>query len=126
MLALADLGEVAAKVIKERKDHYFAEYPLTSTWPISQGDVVREVGKLVGKDIAIEHKGVKEAADMLCKRLYKGEKPSADNRDIAERMILYYDRRGLRANPNTCEMLLGRAPTDWKIRVKEQVEGTLR
>lgn len=122
MLALQDLGEVAAKVVTEREKHYFAEYPLASTWPVSQGEIVREIGIIAGKVVRVERKGVMEAADMLLCRLYRGEESSLESRDIAERMVLYYNRYGLKANPGICEMLLGRKPTEWRNFVKASIQ----
>lgn len=103
MLALSDLGEVTAKVIREGGKHYYAEYALTSTWPVSQGEIVRELGRITGKEVVIEEKDIHEAGDMLYKRLFKGQEPSTVAGDIAERMVLYYNRHGLVANPGICD-----------------------
>lgn len=119
MLALSDLGEVAAKVIREGAKRYYAEYPLTSTWPVSQGETVREAGRVMGKEVVIEEKGLREAGNMLCMRLFKGQEPSTVSQDIAERMALYYNRYGLIANPGIYELLLRREPIDWKQWVRD-------
>jgi uncharacterized protein YbjT (DUF2867 family) len=52
-IALRDLAEAAAKVLDERERHYFAEYPLCSTMPLSDAYVVERIGKRIGKDVEI-------------------------------------------------------------------------
>ncbi|OQE32135.1 hypothetical protein PENSTE_c001G07293 [Penicillium steckii] len=53
LIALEDLAEASARVLIERERHYFAQYPLCSTLPISDRDVVRTIEKHLGKKIEI-------------------------------------------------------------------------
>lgn len=98
MLALRDLREIAVRVIVEGGKHFFAEYALTSTWPVSVSEVVQEVGRRTGKVVRVERVEVQKAAAMLCNRVFKGEEPSSRSRYAAERLLLYYNRHGLKAN----------------------------
>lgn len=124
MLALQDLGEIATKCIFEGEKHYFAEYPLTSTQPITLRQIADEIGRVTGKKVEIDDKNALDASAMLCNRLFKGQQPSMETKEIADRMLLYYQQRGLKGNPITCELLLGRKPMHWQDWVKAQVEKT--
>lgn len=55
-VALRDLGEAAAKVLNERETHYFAQYSLVSAGPYPYTEVVKIVGKEIGKEIRIEQR----------------------------------------------------------------------
>ncbi|RWQ99884.1 hypothetical protein C8Q69DRAFT_489862 [Paecilomyces variotii] len=85
-----DHGEAAAKVFEEREKHYFAQYPLVSTYPTNYKSVVEAASRALGKEIRIERISFEHAL---------------------ERLLLYYNRRGLLGNPNVTEWLLGRRPT---------------
>lgn len=122
MLVLQDLGEIATNCILEGEKHYFAEYPLTSTEPITQRQIAEEISRVAGKEVKVDDKNPLEASSMLCGRLFKGQEPSIETKEIADRMLLYYQQRGLKGSPITCEMLLGRKPTQWQHWVKAQVE----
>lgn len=144
LIALQDLGEAAAKVLNERETHYLAEYPVCSTMPLSDADVVEVISKKIGKDIEIKTPsfergvekvlwylfGTKTATTSAMSRLYasngdnhatdvlatEGDLRSDIPRDEAERLVLYYNRRGLVGSPNVLTWLLGRKPTsveDW-------------
>jgi len=133
VIALQDLAEAAAKVINEREAHYLAQYPLCSTMPVSDADIIGVIGRHIGKGIEIKTPTFENGVDNLLKRLFgstrrsdnyitKGESPvvllAAEDdprpditRDEAERLILFYNRRGLKGSPNVLRWLLGREPT---------------
>lgn len=109
VVALRDIAEASAKVLNEREKHYYGEYPLCSTMPVSDADVVRAIGKAIGKDIEIRtpsfETGVNKAMNYLfggkASDLYAGEqsgdfKLAAEgdlrgdiSRDAAERLVLF-------------------------------------
>lgn len=144
MIALHDLAEAMAKVLKEGEVHYLAEYPLCSTLPISDAEVCEEISRQIGKGIDVQtptfEKGVNKLLGYLFGSQAGGEsdvyagKPAdfrlaaeGDTRgdivrDEAERLILFYNRRGLRGSPNVLRWLLGREP----MTVREWVEGQLK
>ncbi|MCJ1404971.1 hypothetical protein MMC11_008197 [Xylographa trunciseda] len=118
-VALKDLGEVGAKVLREGQKHYSASYEICGTGPVSYSEVMKIVGQKIGKEVVAEQVGLQEAVDGLMKILFGGsEEVHSYTRDSAERMLLYYNRRGLVGNPNVLEWLLGRKPTS----VSEWVE----
>ena len=110
-LALRDFGEASAKVILERERHYFAMYPLTSTGPISYTDYVTTVGSEMGKDISIERVPFEKAVDSMCEVALTSHATDQRFRDGPERMLLFYNKRGLIGSPNVLGWLLGRPPT---------------
>ena len=109
VVALRDIAEASAKVLNEREKHYYGEYPLCSTMPVSDADVVRAISKAIGKDIEIRtpsfETGVNKAMNYLfggkASDLYAGEqsgdfKLAAEgdlrgdiSRDAAERLVLF-------------------------------------
>ena len=140
LIALKDLAEAAAKVLNEREVHYLAEYPLCSTMPLSDAYVIKAIGKRIGKDIEIKSPsfetgvakalnylfGSKTATSAEVSNVYASTASGdyADNdlanqgdlrgdiaRDEAERLVLFYNRRGLKGSPNVLRWLLGREPT---------------
>jgi uncharacterized protein YbjT (DUF2867 family) len=142
LIALCDLVEACAKVLNEREKHYLAEYPLCSTMPISDGDVCREIGKQIGKEIEVKTPSFETGVNKLLgylfggkeSEIYAGAHPdfglAADGdlrgditRDEAERLILFYNRRGLRGSPNVLRWLLGGEPTTVEQWVKSQLQG---
>lgn len=122
-IALRDLAEAAARVVEERERHFLAQYPLCSTGACPYTEVVRVVGKVIGKDIRIETRPAEEASNALMTMLYGStDNVPPQSRDAAHRLILYYNYHGLMGNPNVLEWLIGRKPTTHEEWAKGQVE----
>ena len=145
-------GEAAAKVLNEGEAHYLAEYPLCSTMPLSDAYVVRAIGKRIGKDIEIKAPsfetgvakllsylfGAKTATSAEVSNVYARGQISEDyadnklaaegdprgdiSRDEAERLILFYSRRGLKGSPNVLRWLLGHEPTTVEQWIETQMK----
>jgi uncharacterized protein YbjT (DUF2867 family) len=135
LVALRDLAEASAKVLVEREKHYLAEYPLCSTMPISDADVVKVIGKRIGKNIEVTSSPFEKGVQTVLQYLFGKQAASStvfsskgDHspsgvlanegdlrgdlvRDEAERIVLFYNRRGLKGSPNVLRWLLGREPT---------------
>jgi len=141
LIALRDLAEASAKVLKEREAHYFAEYPLCSTMPVSAAKVGEEIGRQIGKRVEIRTPDFETRVERLLSYIYGGgaEQEYGDRysdaglaaegdlrgdvvRDEAEKLILFYDRRGIRGSPNVLRWLLGREPTGVEEWVRQQLE----
>ncbi|KAK5190510.1 hypothetical protein LTR20_002343 [Exophiala xenobiotica] len=120
---LADPGEVGAKVIREREVHYQAQYPLCSTVPLRSADVMQAAIKAMGRELVTDDLSV-EAATNLLLTLTRGSLDNVDprDRDGAERLALFYRRRGLQGNPGVMRWLLGREPTS----VQQYLEGQVQ
>ncbi|KAI9695702.1 MAG: hypothetical protein M1820_008465 [Bogoriella megaspora] len=121
-IALRDLGEASAKVFVERERHFYAQYPLVSAGLHSYEEVVSIAGKEIGKKIAIEKLPYEEAVGSRLKMLTGTNHPNPRTKDTAERMLLFYNRRGLVGNSNQLEWLLERKPTSYA----EWVRGKLQ
>jgi uncharacterized protein YbjT (DUF2867 family) len=137
LIALRDLAEAAAKVLDEQETHYLAEYPLCSTMPLSDAHVAKAMGKRIGKDIEVKspsfEKGVNtvltylfgaktrtaaEVANIYAQQQFSEDELANEGdlrgdlvRDESERLVLFYNRRGLKGSPNVLRWLLGREPT---------------
>lgn len=121
-IATGDLGEAMYTVLQEREKHFYATYELVGTRvPVSFGEVMKLIGDKIGKEIRVEEAGFKEAVEGLLVRLYGTSERDRRRRDAAERMILYYDGRGLVGNSTVLEFLIGREGTG----VQEWVDGRL-
>ncbi|KAK5806362.1 hypothetical protein VI817_000620 [Penicillium citrinum] len=140
LIALEDLAEASARVLVEREKHYFAQYPLCSTLPVSDRDVVRIIEENLGKKIEIVtpsfEKGVQNTLGFLfgvreldCRGQSGLDSPGAEGdlrpditRDEAERLVLFYNRRGLKGNPSVLRWLIQREPATVDEWVKRQLE----
>ena len=119
---LDDLAEAAAKVIAEREKHYAAHYFLVSNGPTPYVQLVNECSRLLGKTIRLEYMTLEQRFDTALIYTHGSvEGAPARVRDKAERMVLFYDRRGIIGNPNVLEWLLGRKPTTMAEFVKKQL-----
>ncbi|KAI9155745.1 NmrA-like family domain-containing protein [Paramyrothecium foliicola] len=110
---LEDLAEVSLTVLKEREKHYNSEYPLSSTYPIAYKDLVEITEEALGKRIAIVKLPYLETVKKLVTSQF-GNDYKAGNLDVAERLVLWYERYGLNGSPNILEWLLGRKPTTYE------------
>ena len=123
IIALRDLAEASAKVLRERELHYFAEYPLCSSTPISEAGIARVIEKCICKSVEIRTPSFEVSVSALTQSLFPGATSTSEGdprgdlvHDTVERLILFYNRRGLKGSPNTLGWLLGREPTsveDW-------------
>jgi uncharacterized protein YbjT (DUF2867 family) len=127
VIVLQDLAEAAAKVVNEREVHYLAQYPLCSTMPLSDAEIIAKIGKYLGKDIEHTTPDFETGVDSVLKFLFGGARESNGagstelaaagdtrpdiTRDEAERLILFSNRRGLKGSPNVLRWLLEREPT---------------
>lgn len=101
---MADLAEVSAKVVGSEKHHY-------ATYEICGGDhfntryLVECLSRHLGKPIGNEKVSVEALlADFgMPSEGYFG--------DFLHRLMMYYNRNGIRGNPNVLEWLLGRPAT---------------
>jgi uncharacterized protein YbjT (DUF2867 family) len=126
MLALTDLADVFKVVAEQRERHFYALYPLTSTHrPISFAEALRVIEGKIGKDVVVERKAFRDAVDALLMRLYTledAEDVDRRSRDAAERMILFYDGRGLVGNSNVLEWVLGREALQFEKFVDQAID----
>ncbi|GKT63341.1 NmrA-like family protein [Colletotrichum tofieldiae] len=139
-IALQDLAEATAKVLNEGEKHYYAQYPLCGTAPISDADVAKVIGKQIGKGVRVNKPSFEKVVDYIINKLFGAGKTYADGahfgfgingaegdlrpditKDEAERLALFYNRYGLVVNPNVLKSLLGREPTSVEEWVKIQL-----
>ena len=108
---LQDLAEASMKVIKAPERHFYATYQILSTWPMNYRAFVKEVGDVLGKTFDIRQMPYEQAIEGLCKRMFgvgSMEEVDLRNREGPERMLLYYNTRGLLGNPGVLVWLVGR------------------
>ncbi|KAJ5788398.1 hypothetical protein N7457_003388 [Penicillium paradoxum] len=126
VIALDDLAAASAKVLNERESHYLAEYPLVSTLPISETDIIKIIEKRIGKSIELKTPSFDTGVTKLISTLYGGPEKGEGEiglgrsspgdlrgdlvRDAVEHLIMFYNRRGLKGSPNVLRWLLGREP----------------
>jgi uncharacterized protein YbjT (DUF2867 family) len=124
MIALSDLADVFKTVLEQRERHFHAHYPLVSTHkPLTFADAMGVIGDKIGREVEIERLEYKQAVDGLLVRLF-GTSEGVDQRkrDVAQRMILFYDNRGLVGNSNVLEWVLGRRATQFDEWVEKKLE----
>lgn len=106
-----DHAEVSAKVIQERERHFYATYPLASTMPMKYTEYIRSVGEVLNVTFQVKQIPYEEAVQMYCKIIFGSDEVDQAWRDGPERLLLYYNRRGIVGNPGILEWLLGRPGT---------------
>jgi uncharacterized protein YbjT (DUF2867 family) len=143
LIALRDLAEAGARVLIQREAHYFAQYPLCSTLPVSDADIASIIANHIGKPVDTPtptfEEGVSKVMNLLYggkeSGIYVGDQVDGDfrwpaspgnfrpdiTRDETERLVLFYNRRGLKGNPSVLEWLIGREPTSVDKWVKAQL-----
>ncbi|MCJ1351918.1 MAG: hypothetical protein MMC33_001902 [Icmadophila ericetorum] len=121
-LSAHDLGEATAIVMAEREKHYLAQYPLVSTH-LSGGyrQVCSIASKIIGKEIRIEQMSFEDIINGPIEQKI-GLPPHPATRDIAQRMLLYYNFHGLVGNPNILEWLLRRKPLSWEAWIEMKMK----
>ncbi|KAF7558273.1 hypothetical protein G7Z17_g111 [Cylindrodendrum hubeiense] len=118
---LDDLAEATIKIIKEREQHFHSEYPLSSTFPIAYKDLVPAAEKALQKKIEIRKAPFEETVKKLVQGQFK-DNYNAGNLDVAERLVLWYERYGLNGSPNILEWLLNRKATTFEEWVEQRVK----
>jgi uncharacterized protein YbjT (DUF2867 family) len=108
---LCDHAEASVTVIQERSKHFYATYQLVSTFPVKYTEYIKTAGDEMGKDFEIEHVPYEQAVDTMCEFMFGTNSPDQRVRDGPERLLLYYNKRGLSGNPNVLEWLIGRPAT---------------
>ncbi|KAJ4251433.1 hypothetical protein NW762_011416 [Fusarium torreyae] len=117
---LEDLAEATLKVFQEREKHYHSEYPPSSTYPIAYKDLVPPTEKALGKRISIAKLSHAEAAKSFVTAAI-GSNYNGNYLDVAERLVLWYDRYGLNSSPNVLEWLLGRKATTYEEWLEQRI-----
>ena len=107
-----DYADVAVRVVRERERHFYATYQVVSTLPITLEEYVAQVSKAMGKEFEIKQMPLQKASEMYTKMFFgEVENVGQEFKDAPERMLLYYNSRGLSGNPGVSEWLLGRKAT---------------
>ncbi len=70
LIALRDLGEAAARVLLERETHYWAQYQLCSTLPLSNAEVVEVIEKYAGKKIQMLTPSFERGVQILLRNMF--------------------------------------------------------
>ncbi|ETI26403.1 hypothetical protein G647_03180 [Cladophialophora carrionii CBS 160.54] len=108
---LADHADVAVKIVQERDPHLYATYQLASTLPITLREYVAQVGDVLGTTFEIQPLPFEQAGKMFVALTWgQGQDVGQEFKDGPERMLLYYESRGLYGNPGVMGWLLGRRP----------------
>ena len=109
---LRDHAEASIKIIDERSRHFFATYQLVSTLPMAYNEYVHSIARVLGKQFEIKRIPYEDAVEMYCNLVFgKSEGVQQSRKDGAERLLLYYNSRGVVGNPSVLEWLLGRPGT---------------
>jgi uncharacterized protein YbjT (DUF2867 family) len=113
---LADLAAATARVLIESAAgaaqpgrHCFATYELAGPEALSQDDMARILGEVLGRPVSARAVPLEE---MRAKARTAGL--SEERIEQMASMNRHYDAHGMRGNPNVLRMLLGREPTTYR------------
>ena len=106
LVDLADVAEVAAKVLAEAgRAHAGATYELVGTPALTQTQVAETISEALGRPVRAEAESI-ETWEARTRAAGMAEY----QRETLIKMFRYYGRHGLVGNPNTLRWLLGREP----------------
>ena len=111
---LIDLAE-AAKIIMTEAGHKNATYELAGTVPFSYIEVGEIIKKVSNRPIRVEREEISEW------RLRAAEINEYARENLAN-MFEYYDKWGLRGNPNVLRWVLGREPASLEIFIQRSMK----
>lgn len=124
LTTLRDHADAMYRVLLEREEHFYAQYPVISTHdPTSFSDVLSAIETELGKKITIKPLEENKAVDLL---LGRASGSDAYAKDAVRRMARYYDKKGLVGNSNILEMVIRRKPmqvAEWAQWAIEQAGG---
>ncbi|KAI0771926.1 NAD-P-binding protein [Trametes elegans] len=116
-LDLEDLAAVARLVILDPSPHTRARYELVGQ-NCTYEDIAREITAQTGKQVKVEHVQREKVLGVYAAHLHLTTPYGVEGLD---RMLYYYDRRGIPGNSNTVRWLLGREPTSWAGRISRDL-----
>lgn len=106
LVDLADVAEVAARVIREPGKHNFAIYELCGQQILSNSDIARLVGDIIGREVKAVALDQTEWETRV-----RAEGMNEFSIKTLLNMFKYYDKFGFVGNANVLTWLLGRSPT---------------
>ena len=125
--SLHNLGEATAKILEQRESHFYATYQMVSTSPpMGYNEVCEIASKVIGKEIHVETMPFQKTMEGTAEGML-GLPPGEYARDGYQRMLLYYNYRGLVGSTNVMRWVLGREPMSWERWCEmtvEKVKGT--
>ncbi|GJE98705.1 NAD(P)-binding protein [Phanerochaete sordida] len=116
---LADLAQVARLVLLDPAPHNRARYELVGE-NMALADVAKTIARVAGlSGVACE---AVPRSEILKRGVVTARPGSAYATDALDRMLYYYDKRGIPGNNNTLRWLLGREPTSWEGFVRRELQ----
>lgn len=118
LVDLADVAEVAAKVLTE-PGHIGATYELVGTPPLSQTQIAGLIADAIDRPVDVQEIRVDEWET-------KARAGGMGQYQVTtlKQMFTYYDRYGFEGNSNVLSWLLGRSPTSLARYLEIQTEST--
>ena len=120
--SLYDLAEATATILEQRERHFYATYQMVSTSsPMGYREVCEIASRVTGKEIQLETMPFQKTLEGNVESML-GSPPGEYARDGIQRMLLYYNYRGLVGSTNVMTWVLRREPTSWEDWVRKEME----
>jgi uncharacterized protein YbjT (DUF2867 family) len=126
---LADVAEVAEKVLREGERHYGARYELCAPGWFTGHDIAATVSRVVGREVRLVRMSVDDFVTMLAGQHLNSAAgdPDAERGVEFQMRVLHsigawYSSHDFLGNPNVLEWLLGRPPTTLEAFVRSEYE----
>ena len=123
--SLYDLAEASSKILEQHEVHFYATYQMVSiSPPTGYREVCEIVSKVIGKEIQVEQMPYQKKLerDPPVGKMF-GLEENPHTRDVAQRMLLYYNYRGLVGSTSVLRWVLGREPMGWEAWARGKMEG---
>ncbi|KZT07064.1 NAD-P-binding protein [Laetiporus sulphureus 93-53] len=117
-LDLEDLAAVACLVLLDPEPHNRARYELIGQ-NCTQEDVARELSSHLGRQIKCE---LVPREQILDRGVFAFTLQGDYAAEALDRMLYYYDKRGIPGNNNVLRWLLGREPTTWTALIRRELQ----
>jgi uncharacterized protein YbjT (DUF2867 family) len=116
---LADVGEVAARVLSDPGRHRFATYELCGADTLTGRQVAAILAEIAGRPV--------EPRQLPTSQVLAAMRGAPDyTRDAMRRLVEHYDSYGITGNPNVLTWLLGRNPTSFREYAHRQLPASER
>jgi len=113
LIDLNDLTDVAAKVIAEGQDHYFASYELAGPDKLTALEVAEILSRVSKRHIT----AVEWTPEQMLEHMFGADRSSPEaqhHRAVIESVSRWYGQHNFVGNPNVLTWLLGHKPTSFE------------
>lgn len=113
LIDVADIAEVAFKVLNESDKHFYANYELVGTDKLTPNEMARILSRVLGREIQVAQSSPNDLLELMV-GLREPTPELQHFYDVLASISNWYAQHDYIGNPNILEWLLGRKPTTFE------------